>query len=79
MRVDLLQIFEEYDRAVAYNSGIGLYDTVRQNENFFIGRQWEGDVYKRQDGARPAGRQGSFCRPPGRRGADRGGNPAFFR
>lgn len=26
----------------SFNSSIDLYDTVRMNENFFIGRQWEG-------------------------------------
>jgi len=24
-----------------YNTGIDLYETVKQNENFYIGRQWE--------------------------------------
>ncbi len=36
------QIWKEYNRAVAYNNGLGLYDTVKKNENFFIGKQWEG-------------------------------------
>lgn len=36
------RIFAQYDRAVAYNQQIDLYQTVRQNENFFIGNQWEG-------------------------------------
>ena len=31
-----------YDRALQFNTQLGLYDTVRKNENFFIGRQWEG-------------------------------------
>lgn len=35
-------VYQEYTRAVAFNSGINLYDTVRNNENFFIGKQWEG-------------------------------------
>lgn len=35
-------LFRDYEKAVAYNTAIGLYDTVEQNENFFIGRQWEG-------------------------------------
>ena len=36
------KIWSEYNKAVAYNRSIDLYDTVRKNENFFIGRQWEG-------------------------------------
>ena len=36
------EIWSEYNRAVSYNRGIELYDTVKKNENFFIGRQWEG-------------------------------------
>lgn len=40
--LDAARIWAEYDRAVQFNRGIGLYDTVENNENFFIGRQWEG-------------------------------------
>ncbi|MDO4566655.1 MAG: hypothetical protein Q4B42_04930 [Oscillospiraceae bacterium] len=36
------EIRKEYEACVSYNRGIGLYDTVRQNEQFYIGRQWEG-------------------------------------
>ena len=36
------EIWSEYKRAVSYNRGIDLYETVRKNENFFIGKQWEG-------------------------------------
>ena len=36
------EIWNEYTKAVSYNKGIELYETVRKNENFFIGRQWEG-------------------------------------
>lgn len=35
-------IWREYEKCVGYNTGIGLYDTVEQNENFYIGNQWEG-------------------------------------
>ncbi len=35
-------IWGEYRRAVSYNQGLELYDTVKKNENFFIGKQWEG-------------------------------------
>lgn len=31
-----------YQRGISYNASIGLNDTVRANENFFIGKQWEG-------------------------------------
>lgn len=36
------QVWNEYDKGVAFNTGINLYDTVRANENFYIGKQWEG-------------------------------------
>lgn len=36
------KVWAEYERGVSYNTELGLYDTVRQNENFFIGKQWEG-------------------------------------
>lgn len=39
---ELAQIRAEYESGCAYKQRIGLYDTVRQNENFFLGRQWEG-------------------------------------
>lgn len=35
-------IFEELKEGIAYKAKIGLFDTVKENENFFIGRQWEG-------------------------------------
>ena len=35
-------IWTEYQKAVTYNKGIDLYETVKKNENFYIGRQWEG-------------------------------------
>ena len=35
-------IYREYTKACAYNRGIDLYETVKKNENFFIGKQWEG-------------------------------------
>ena len=33
-------VWKEYRRGVDYNNRIGLYDQVRTNENFFLGRQW---------------------------------------
>lgn len=35
-------VWAEYNEAVAYNKSIDLYETVKKNENFYIGRQWEG-------------------------------------
>ena len=35
-------IWKEYRKGVSYNNAIGLYDTVKKNENFYIGKQWEG-------------------------------------
>lgn len=36
------QIWAEYEKGIAFNEQINLYDTVRVNEDFFIGKQWEG-------------------------------------
>ena len=33
---------QKYERSVQFNTELGLYDTVKKNENFFIGNQWEG-------------------------------------
>ena len=35
-------IWEKYQSGVRFNNGINFYKTVETNENFFIGRQWEG-------------------------------------
>ncbi|MDR3309850.1 MAG: hypothetical protein LBS90_00680 [Oscillospiraceae bacterium] len=35
-------VWGEYESGLAFKEGIGLFDTVRNNENFFIGKQWEG-------------------------------------
>lgn len=35
-------VWQEYERMLEYNASIGLDETVRTNENFFIGKQWEG-------------------------------------
>ena len=35
-------IWNEYQSCIAYNEKISLYETVKQNENFFVGKQWEG-------------------------------------
>lgn len=36
------QIFAEYKNGVRYKQNIGLYDTVKRNQRFYIGNQWEG-------------------------------------
>lgn len=36
------QLAREHEAGVRFNQGIELYDTVRVNEDFFIGKQWEG-------------------------------------
>ena len=33
---------KRYDKSVQFNSQMNLYDTVRKNEDFFIGNQWKG-------------------------------------
>lgn len=35
-------VWREYEKMLTYNDSIQLDDTVRVNENFFIGKQWEG-------------------------------------
>lgn len=32
----------EYERMLAYNAKINLDETVQLNENYFVGKQWEG-------------------------------------
>lgn len=36
------KVAQEYDKGCSFNSGINLYETVEANENFYIGKQWEG-------------------------------------
>ena len=42
IKTDPAGIFGEYNRGVAYNTGIELYETVERNENFYNDKQWEG-------------------------------------
>ena len=35
-------VSKEYEAGLRFNNGVNLYDTVTTNENFFIGKQWEG-------------------------------------
>lgn len=36
------RVSKEYEAGLNFNRGIDLYDCVKTNENFFIGKQWEG-------------------------------------
>lgn len=36
-----LSIWDMYEMSHTFNQSIGLYETVRTNENYFIGKQWE--------------------------------------
>ncbi|SBW02355.1 conserved hypothetical protein [uncultured Eubacteriales bacterium] len=36
------KVWVEYDKGVNFKNQIELYETVKNNENFFIGKQWEG-------------------------------------
>lgn len=36
------KVWNEYEKGVKFNNAINLNDTVEANENFFIGKQWEG-------------------------------------
>lgn len=35
-------VWNEYEKDCAFKSQLNLYDTVEANENFYIGKQWEG-------------------------------------
>lgn len=39
---DPAKIWQEYEKGLAFNQSLELYETVKKNENFFIGKQWEG-------------------------------------
>lgn len=39
---DIISGWKLYEDGEAYKNRLNLYDTVRVNENFFVGRQWEG-------------------------------------
>jgi len=43
-KTDPAQVWDEYNKCITYNASIGLYERVRQNEDFFIGDQWKGVV-----------------------------------
>ena len=35
-------IWQEYQKGMQFNQNMQLYDTVKKNENFYLGKQWEG-------------------------------------
>lgn len=36
------QIYDELTKGISYNQRINLYEMVKENENFYLGKQWEG-------------------------------------
>ena len=36
------KVWEQYEKGVSFKQGLNLYDTVKVNEDFYIGKQWEG-------------------------------------
>lgn len=40
--INAKSVFKEYDKMKQYKESINLYNTVKVNENFFVGKQWEG-------------------------------------
>lgn len=41
-KISFEKVSSEYEAGLRFNNGISLYETVETNENFFIGKQWEG-------------------------------------
>ena len=41
MKTTPIEIWEEHEKCVAYNQYIDLYETVEENQDFFIDKQWE--------------------------------------
>lgn len=39
---DAESVWREYEKGVGFKTRLDLFDTVETNENFFIGKQWEG-------------------------------------
>lgn len=42
MEMTAERLWREYQEGISFNESIGLFETVKNNENFFIGKQWEG-------------------------------------
>ena len=36
------QVWEELEKGMAFKRRIDLYETVKRNQDFFVGKQWEG-------------------------------------
>lgn len=36
------KVWNQYETGITFKRGLGLFDTVKVNEDFFVGRQWEG-------------------------------------
>ena len=47
--IDAETVWRAYQRSIDYKRGLNLYDRVRTNEAFFLGRQWEGLSVKTLD------------------------------
>ena len=43
-KIDNQTVWKEYEKGIDFKARINLYETVKDNENFFIGKQWEGVV-----------------------------------
>lgn len=41
---DVSIVWTQYEKGIDFKNQINLYETVRNNENFYIGKQWEGVV-----------------------------------
>lgn len=39
---DVRSVWKKYEKDISFKEQIGLFDTVRENELFYIGKQWEG-------------------------------------
>lgn len=42
IRKEPSEVWAEYQRGINYNQSIGLYETVKRNNNFYNDKQWEG-------------------------------------
>lgn len=41
-KVTAASVWDEFNKGCQFNDGLNLYETVEANENFYIGKQWEG-------------------------------------
>ena len=42
-------VYTEYEKGRRYNEALGLYEKIKNAENFFIGKQWEGVAAQSMD------------------------------